>query len=77
MAKRRSNTDLQLPSNSSKFNEMDKSYSDSKAQNDLFSENIRLQNMSIFTSLKKKVEEIDSKNCQICKKHQKEILWFT
>lgn len=56
--------------------EEEQSFRNTKNQTDLVSENVRLQNLSIFTTLKKNVEELDSKNCQICKKNHKEILWF-
>lgn len=46
-----------------------------KIQTDIYSENVRLQNLSIFSGLKKVTEDIDSKLCQICKKGRKEIIW--
>ena len=44
-------------------------------ETNFMSENIRLQNMSIFTSLKKQTETLDGKLCQSCKKREKETAW--
>ena len=46
-----------------------------KIKSNFNSENINLQNLSIFKSLKKNSEQIDSKKCESCKKNVKEILW--
>ena len=42
---------------------------------DFFTENIRLQNLSLFSTLKKQWDKIDAKPCQICKQNKKETLW--
>lgn len=47
-----------------------------RIQSDFISESVRLQNLSIFSGLKKTTEELDGKLCLICKKNQKEILWW-
>lgn len=55
--------------------EEEESYRNNRISTDLLSEYVRLQNLSIFVSLKKTAEEIDSKSCRICQKNRKEILW--